>query len=121
MNTREKDGVEYVRLDTAEKYRGKADSVLRLAQHLASEILGGGRCKLIAIAGQENEYEPWSEDYGRCPHPVVALRWEDGFADEVCEQHADEAEGRGAIVVRPLRHDGTREVVTPPGVSGGAS
>lgn len=73
--------------------------LLRLAQHLASR-----------------ERDQWStptcelttkEDSGRCRGEAVGVRWEDGFADLVCEGHAEDAEARGAIVVRARRHDGT--------------
>lgn len=74
------------------------NEILRLAQHLASEVVTGG-CEVTA-----------SPAPGRCPHQAVALRWEDGFADAVCERHAADADQRGALVVRPHRHDGTRAV-----------
>lgn len=82
-----------------------ANEILRLAQHLVSETVAG-RCKLTAFPGEAREREEWKENRGRCPHDAVAIRWEDGFADAVCERHAVNAEDRGALVVRPERHDG---------------
>jgi hypothetical protein len=72
----------------------------RLAEHLAYQACGG-QCTLTAFIGEGDDTE------GRCPGQVVAVRWEHGFADEVCERHAATALGRGALVVRLRRHDGT--------------
>lgn len=72
------------------------DQMLRLTQHLASELVdGGGWCHLSVGEGT------------RCKEPDVAVRWEDGFADVVCEMHAETARQRGALVVYPKRHNGT--------------
>lgn len=92
-------------------------ALLRLAEHLTSECItpGVGRCSLVAAPGVPDHDEAWPEDRGRCPGLMAAIRWEDGFADEVCERHAAEAEKRGAVVVRPRRHDGTVEHPTRPG------
>lgn len=105
-----------VRVETAEKYRARAESLLRLAQHLATQIVGG-RCDLTAFPEDRDRKEAWRENQGRCPGDVVAIRWEDGFADKVCERHAAEAESRGVIVVRPQRHDGTQTVTQQPETS----
>lgn len=54
----------------------------RFAQHLASELVdGGGWCHLAKESG------------GRCKEPDAAVRWENGFADVVCEHHAETAPG----------------------------
>jgi hypothetical protein len=37
--------------------------------------------------------------FERCSYRAVAVRWEDGFVDNVCEKHADSAHDRGATVV----------------------
>ena len=64
----------------------------RLAAHLVYEA-APGRCELV--------------DRGdRCRGAVVAVRWEHGFADFVCEKHAGSAAKRGALIVRAARHDG---------------
>jgi hypothetical protein len=79
------------------------DALLRFTQHLVSEMAdGGGRCSLTDGIG------------GRCKGADDAMRWEDGFADVICEQHAESARQRGALVVYPHRHDGSTRV-TPPG------
>lgn len=70
----------------------------RLAEHLASEAVGS-RCTLTADLDAE------SRD-GRCRGSAVAVRWESGFADDVCERHATTALARGAVVVYPKRHNG---------------
>lgn len=84
-------------------------SLVRLAAALAYEVItpGIGRCELTADAGTPERREDWPEDRGRCPGLIHALRWEDGFIDRVCERHAANAEERGAVVVRPVRADGT--------------
>jgi hypothetical protein len=66
----------------------------RLAAHLADYQLPG-RCDLVDGVG------------GRCRGARVAVQWEHGFADFVCEEHAASAIERGALVVRGQRHDGT--------------
>jgi len=73
-------------------------SLLRFAQHLASESIAG-RCD---IASQNS-------DDGRCQGQAAGIRWENGFADAVCEKHAASASERGAFVVTPKWHDGTTE------------
>lgn len=52
-----------------------------------------------------------SVDYGNvsCGAQAVGIRWEDGFLDAVCKGHASTAETRGAIIIRPVPHDGTVE------------
>ncbi len=62
------------------------EAVLRIAEHLTGKAIGG-RCEIA--------------DYGdRCTGGAVAIRWEDGFADDVCERHATNAADRGALVIR---------------------
>jgi len=79
-----------------EKSSLEARNVLRLAQHLLSEISHAdlGRCELAI------------QDGSRCDERANAVRWEDNFADLVCEAHARSAVARGALVVYPKRHDG---------------
>lgn len=78
------------------------ESVSRLAAHLTSEALGD-RCELTALTGNRS---------GRCAGAAVAIRWEEGFADDVCALHADRVhDDSGALVVYPLRHNG--EIVSP--------
>lgn len=80
---------------------------LRLAEHLASVAMGE-RCDLVAFSGEANDFENRRDHRGRCPRPAVAIRWEAGFADDVCDRHAQAATERGsALIVRPKRHDGT--------------
>lgn len=70
-------------------------SIERLAAHLAHKAMPV-RCELAGPRG-----------YGRCEGEAVAVKWESGFADFVCEEHAASAEERGAVVVRASRHDGS--------------
>lgn len=81
------------------------DALARLAAHLLDGNMHG-RCAITAFPGEADDTEP-PRTRGRCPGQTAAVRWEDGFADEVCKRHAEEAEGRGVLVVRPKRHDGT--------------
>lgn len=74
------------------------DQLRRFAEHLASEAIGS-RCELVAHPGKG------SRD-GRCAGQAVAIKWEDGFADDVCIRHATTASDRGAIVIYPKRHNG---------------
>lgn len=85
---------------------------LRLAEHLAFEGLTLSRCELIAFPG-ETDATDHPAYRGRCLGEAVAVKWEDNFADEVCVRHAQTAEDRGAVVVRPRRHDGRRPTSTP--------
>lgn len=73
-------------------------SLIRFAQHLASESIGV-TCELGSLVDRGR----------RCSGPAVAVRWADGFADDLCEEHAARVEERepDALVVRPRRHDGT--------------
>lgn len=68
---------------------------LRLAQHLVSMVLSSEDCEIATQGGA-----------GRCLDDAVAVRWEHGFADQVCEHHAQTAIERGAVVVFAKRHDG---------------
>jgi hypothetical protein len=69
----------------------------RLAEHLASEVADArSRCELTTDTGS-----------GRCKGGAAAVRWEAGFADVVCQHHADTATERGAVVVQMRRHDGS--------------
>lgn len=90
----------------------QADSLTRLAQHLASELLDpDGRCALTHAGGS-----------GRCDGNVVAVRWCDGFADEVCQVHAARAASHGITVVYPQPHDGTTQTIkTRPAPAGAAA
>lgn len=66
----------------------------RFAEHLASEIIGG-TCELTGDGTN-----------GACDQAAVAVRWEHGFADSVCQHHAETALARGAEVVFAKRHNG---------------
>lgn len=46
-------------------------------------------CEIVGFSGE-----------GRCLEPAVAVRWEDGHADNVCEGHSQRAIQRGALVIR---------------------
>lgn len=70
------------------------ESVSRLAAHLASETLGQ-RCELTALPGDIDRH-------GRCTGNAVAIRWADGFADDICDKHISDT----ALTVYPLRHNG---------------
>lgn len=67
-----------------------------MAEYLAKETIGR-QCELTADRG-----------YKRCPDPAVAVRWEDGFADDVCEEHAQSALDRGRATVIYSRARGAR-------------
>lgn len=73
-------------------------TIHRFAEHLASESMGE-YCALV-------DSGPGRAKRGRCSGQAVAIRWEDGFADDVCELHAAAALGRGSLVIRPKRHNG---------------
>jgi hypothetical protein len=70
--------------------------LFRLVEHLTSEVLDGEDCEVATQGGA-----------GRCIEEAVAIRWESGFADKVCETHAETAADRGAVVAYGRRHDGT--------------
>lgn len=75
------------------------ERLLAAAQHLTEEVLSQrlvNICDLTAVKGS-----------GPCLRRSVAIRWEDGFADLVCEHHAQTARDRGALVIFPKRHDGS--------------
>jgi hypothetical protein len=84
-------------LDELALLRNKAeqDIPLRFVQHLVSEVLASGDCEIATAGGS-----------GRCIEDAVAVRWEHGFADQVCEHHAQTSIARGALVVFAKRHDG---------------
>lgn len=65
----------------------------RFAEQLASLALDE-YCGLIALP----DYPP-----GPCRNRAVATRWEDGFTDSVCYQHAARTLERGALIVYPHR------------------
>lgn len=96
---------------SADQTSDLAQRLARLAQHLASEVVGGpgGRCEVTA-----DDQDPRHASRGRCSRHAVAIRWEAGFADVVCREHAATAAGRGAVVVYPLRHDGTERTTRQP-------
>lgn len=75
------------------------ERLLRLAQHLAWADIDGRVDQDCEVATQGGE--------GRCIERAVAIRWEQGFADRVCEQHALSAATRGAVVVYAKRQDGS--------------
>lgn len=65
----------------------------RLAEQLASLALDE-YCGLIALP----DHPP-----GPCRNKAAAIRWEDGFADSVCDQHAARTLERGGLIVYPHR------------------
>lgn len=69
-----------------------------LLAYLVTHRIDGDDCDLTGFSGS-----------GRCIEPAVAVRWEGGFADAVCAEHAGRAITRGAVVAFA---DGTS--VTPP-------
>ncbi len=76
------------------------DSTRRFLAHLAGEAIGA-RCELTGLSGISK-----GGNLGRCTGDAVAIRWEDGFADSVCEEHAQLARERGTLVIEPRRHNG---------------
>lgn len=86
-------------------------SIQRLAEHLVSEVMGD-RCTIVGESGAARA------NRGRCDGQAVAIRWEDGFADDVCELHAAAAIGRGSQVIRPKRHNGEALTERPSGRPG---
>lgn len=82
---------------------------LRAAQHLASETMSSlSNCDLTADPADAARAEvATAPSRGRCPRKAVGIRWEHGFADRVCEVHANSAKERGALVIYPRRHDGS--------------
>lgn len=91
-----------------EKAEAEETTLLRFAQHLAYEAIGS-RCELTADKPSEVDdlLERNNADRGRCLGEAVGVRWEDGFADSVCEFHAESALQRGVTVVYPKRADGS--------------
>ena len=98
--------IERIKADAVAAARAEVLGIARLAEHLADSgrLL---RCEMVAFLGEERRDDPWPESRGRCPRDSVAVKWEDGFADWVCEKHAETAAGRGALMIRPKRHDGS--------------
>lgn len=88
---------ETVSLETAEKYRQRAETIKRMAEGLAYLAFKGGDCELTGFSGS-----------GRCVEPAVAVRFEHHFLDEVCEEHAMRALERGAQVVYPKQANGVQ-------------
>lgn len=83
--------------DTTEKEARDWQTLVRLAQHLASEVLDTAcPCHLTSDDGRT-----------RCRGRQAVVRWEDNFADNVCRTHAARAQERGALVVFPRPHDST--------------
>jgi hypothetical protein len=64
-----------------------------LLQELVHQVVGG-ECE---IAGDND----WA-----CRSGSVAIRWEDGFIDSVCDRHAESAKERGALVIYPKQASG---------------
>lgn len=82
------------------------ESTQRLLAHLVSEAIGT-QCELTAEPGSRPQP-------GRCEGEAVAIRWEDGFADNVCDRHAQLARERGAVVIEPVRHNGETHLDSEP-------
>lgn len=66
-----------------------AQQLLAFAEHQVTESIGL-RCEITDTATHD-----------RCAGRAVAVRWEMGFADDVCDRHAQTATTRGALVVYP--------------------
>jgi len=76
--------------DEVRTLHDKAEALTGLTRALMTRIVASwSTCELVDRAG-----------YDRCKDPVAAARFEDGFLDLVCTDHADSAEERGALVVR---------------------
>lgn len=75
--------------------RHELEAQIELTDHLAGKH-APRQCELIA--------DPGSADRdGQCTGTVVAMRFEDGFSDSVCQIHADRARARGARVTTITR------------------
>lgn len=76
----------------AEERRDQAERELEAARHLIATMLDDGgrtvRCQLTNDKGTD-----------RCAGKAAAVKWEDGFRDYVCDEHATNAEARGATLV----------------------
>jgi len=83
-------------IEEVNRQRAAAATLRRLAAHLATEVIGEDTRCTVAV------------DDGRCPNEARAVRWEDGYADAVCELHSATAQARGAVVVDAERHNGER-------------
>lgn len=91
--------VEHVLTERLTRFVAAEARMLRFTQHLVDQydpIDHGVDCEVATQSGA-----------GRCIETAVAVRWENGFADAVCDHHAETAKGRGALVVYPRRHDGS--------------
>ncbi len=73
------------------------DLIPRRVRDRAQLLAPSDGCELVAEPGEGFKS---GAKRGRCRGKAVGVRWEDGFADDVCERHAVSAEGRGAVVVR---------------------
>jgi len=82
------------------------DSSQRFLAHLV-DVAIGTQCELTAEPGSRPQL-------GRCAGEAVAIRWEDGFADDVCARHAQLARERGALVVESGRHNGETHLDAAP-------
>ncbi|MUL61067.1 hypothetical protein B5P44_00515 [Mycobacterium sp. CBMA 213] len=89
------------------------DSAERFLAHLVSVAIGE-RCELTAEPSAHRQL-------GRCASEAVAIRWEDGFADDVCDRHAQLARERGALVIAPQRHNGETRSEAPNRDAGGSN
>jgi hypothetical protein len=64
-----------------------------------ARCLLGEQCEATADPTHVRGTSPLDRE-GRCTNPSVAMRWEQGFGDAVCEKHGARAEERGALVLR---------------------
>lgn len=83
-------------MQTIEEVSQRARVAERMAQALVHEVWFEEDCEVTGFSGE-----------GRCIEPAVAIRWEHGFMDRVCQEHATRAQNRGALVVSPRKQDGT--------------
>lgn len=47
-------------------------------------------CELVGLSG-----------WGRCIEPAIAMQWEDGSTNMICDEHAARATDRGVLVITP--------------------
>lgn len=73
----------------------EVDALQGLAEYLAKK-LAGSYCELTALPGEANPNGP-------CQNRAVAIRWQDDFADYLCNEHAESVADKGAIVIKVRR------------------
>lgn len=71
------------------------DALMGLAEYLAGRLVGS-YCELTALPGE-------ADPNGPCRNRPSAVRWQDDFADYVCQEHAERVAVEGAIVIKTRR------------------